>query len=62
MQMLKKLEKKTCQIEGVKIEDNRFCISVHYRHVKEQVYNVFTSPIYIHSSTYFLKKWTEQLI
>ncbi|XP_017239694.2 probable trehalose-phosphate phosphatase H [Daucus carota subsp. sativus] len=36
--MLKKLEKKTGEIDGVMIEDNRFCISVHYRHVKEQDY------------------------
>ncbi|WOG92796.1 hypothetical protein DCAR_0312072 [Daucus carota subsp. sativus] len=42
--MLKKLEKKTGEIDGVMIEDNRFCISVHYRHVKEQVYDAI-SPI-----------------
>ncbi|XP_074367888.1 putative trehalose-phosphate phosphatase C [Apium graveolens] len=43
--MLKKLEKKTFQIEGVMIEDNRFCISVHYRHVKEQDYEMLEKQV-----------------
>lgn len=45
MQMLKKLEKKTCKIEGVMIEDNRFCISVHYRHVKDQDYEILEKQV-----------------
>lgn len=35
--MLNELEEKTRDIQGVVIEDNRFCISVHYRHVQEEV-------------------------
>ncbi|KAL7003577.1 trehalose-phosphatase [Sarracenia purpurea var. burkii] len=37
-EMLKALEKKTSEIEGVVIEDNTFCISVHYRRVAEEDY------------------------
>ncbi|CAK9187731.1 unnamed protein product [Ilex paraguariensis] len=36
--MLKELGKSTCKIQGVMLEDNRFCISVHYRHVQEDDY------------------------
>ncbi|XP_057950442.1 trehalose-phosphate phosphatase B-like isoform X2 [Malania oleifera] len=32
------LEEKTRKINGVKIEDNRFCISVHFRRVREEDY------------------------
>ena len=31
------LEEKTQKIEGAMIEDNRFCISVHFRRVHEKV-------------------------
>ncbi|XP_058206121.1 probable trehalose-phosphate phosphatase 2 [Rhododendron vialii] len=34
-EILKELDKKTRGIQGVVIEDNRFCGSVHYRHVQE---------------------------
>lgn len=39
-EMLKVLDKKTRGIQGVVIEDNRFCISVHYRHVSESDYGL----------------------
>ncbi|KAF7148565.1 hypothetical protein RHSIM_Rhsim03G0200300 [Rhododendron simsii] len=34
-EILRELDKKTRGIQGVVIEDNRFCGSVHYRHVQE---------------------------
>ncbi|CAI9092519.1 OLC1v1027775C1 [Oldenlandia corymbosa var. corymbosa] len=37
-ELLNRLKKETCDIEGVFIEDNRFCLSVHYRHVPENDY------------------------
>ncbi|XP_022140946.1 probable trehalose-phosphate phosphatase D [Momordica charantia] len=30
------LEEEITEIEGAVVEDNRFCVSVHYRHVREQ--------------------------
>lgn len=35
--MLKELKKRTCDVPGAFVEDNRFCISVHYRHVLNEV-------------------------
>lgn len=37
-EILDMLKKGTSDIEGVLIEDNRFCISVHYRHVADDDY------------------------
>lgn len=48
--MLNELEEKTSEIGGVVIEDNRFCISVHYRHVQEEVRTCMPTYIYIHAS------------
>ncbi|XP_057798640.1 probable trehalose-phosphate phosphatase 7 isoform X2 [Salvia miltiorrhiza] len=31
--MLEEIKQRSCDIPGVFVEDNRFCISVHYRHV-----------------------------
>lgn len=42
--MLKELEKKARGIQGAVIEDNRFCISVHYRHVQESVTHQHITP------------------
>ncbi|GJZ39296.1 probable trehalose-phosphate phosphatase 2 [Tanacetum coccineum] len=36
--MLIEMNERTNNIEGVAIEDNRFCLSVHYRHVKDEDY------------------------
>ncbi|KAH6822226.1 Haloacid dehalogenase-like hydrolase superfamily protein [Perilla frutescens var. hirtella] len=36
--MLEELKQRTCDIPGVFVEDNRFCISVHYRHVLNEDY------------------------
>ncbi|KAK1415203.1 hypothetical protein QVD17_30976 [Tagetes erecta] len=36
--MLTEVKERTRKIPGVAIEDNRFCVSVHYRHVKEKDY------------------------
>lgn len=36
-QMLNELEETTSEINGALVEDNRFCISVHYRHVLQEV-------------------------
>lgn len=35
--MLCSLVESTKDIEGVKVEDNKFCVSVHYRNVEEKV-------------------------
>ncbi|PWA37071.1 HAD-superfamily hydrolase, subfamily IIB [Artemisia annua] len=37
-QMLIEMNERSKNIEGVAIEDNRFCLSVHYRHVKDEDY------------------------
>ncbi|KAI3749088.1 hypothetical protein L6452_12658 [Arctium lappa] len=34
--MLSEMRERTKNIQGVVIEDNRFCLSVHYRHVKDE--------------------------
>lgn len=39
-QIRKSLVEITKDIEGAKVEDNRFCVSVHYRNVEEKVRNV----------------------
>ncbi|KAK9063156.1 hypothetical protein SSX86_017026 [Deinandra increscens subsp. villosa] len=36
--MLTEVKERTQSIPGVAVEDNRFCISVHYRHVKDEDY------------------------
>ncbi|KAI3778179.1 hypothetical protein L2E82_07264 [Cichorium intybus] len=36
--MLIEVKERTQNIKGVVIEDNRFCLSVHYRHVKDEDY------------------------
>ncbi|MFS8001158.1 putative trehalose-phosphatase [Helianthus anomalus] len=36
--MLTEVKERTQNIPGVAIEDNRFCLSVHYRHVKDEDY------------------------
>lgn len=36
-QIFTKLEEKTKKIQGARVEDNRFCISVHFRQVREEV-------------------------
>ena len=35
--MLSEMKERTKNIQGVVIEDNRFCLSVHFRHVKDKV-------------------------
>ncbi|PSS04436.1 Trehalose-phosphate phosphatase [Actinidia chinensis var. chinensis] len=44
-EMLTELEKKTNKIQGVLVEDNRFCISVHYRHVQAEDYGVLLERV-----------------
>ncbi|XAR52237.1 Trehalose-phosphatase, partial [Bertholletia excelsa] len=43
--MLNELKKKTREIEGVKIEDNSYCLSVHYRHVQKKDYGVLQEKV-----------------
>ncbi|PSS28803.1 Trehalose-phosphate phosphatase [Actinidia chinensis var. chinensis] len=50
--MLKELENKTNKIQGVMIEDNRFCISVHYRHVQEEDYVTLQEKVQSVLATY----------
>lgn len=39
-QVYRSLVEITKEIEGSKVENNRFCVSVHYRNVEEKVRNV----------------------
>lgn len=43
--MLKELKEKTLDITGVFIEDNKFCISVHYRHVQQEDYDALEKTV-----------------
>ncbi|KAI3458028.1 hypothetical protein Pfo_014691 [Paulownia fortunei] len=43
--MLKELKKRTCDVPGAFVEDNRFCISVHYRHVSDEDYGTLKEII-----------------
>ncbi|XP_059669377.1 probable trehalose-phosphate phosphatase 2 [Cornus florida] len=45
-EMLIELEEKTSRIQGVMIEDNRFCISVHYRQVQEEDYSILEEIVH----------------
>lgn len=42
-QVLKSLVESTKDIEGAKVENNKFCVSVHYRNVDEKVIFFFFS-------------------
>ena len=39
-QVYKSLVESTKAIEGAKVENNKFCVSVHYRNVDENVSNL----------------------
>lgn len=41
------LEEETRKIEGAMVEDNRFCVSVHFRHVHERVNISISLSIYM---------------
>ncbi|KAL7614591.1 hypothetical protein Lser_V15G09556 [Lactuca serriola] len=43
--MLIELRERTKNIKGVVIEDNRFCLSVHYRHVKDEEYETLEEEV-----------------
>jgi trehalose-6-phosphatase len=43
----KKLAESIVDIDGAKMEDNKFCVSVHYRNVAEDV-------IILHLKSYFI--------
>ncbi|KAL0299659.1 UNVERIFIED_CONTAM: putative trehalose-phosphate phosphatase 3 [Sesamum radiatum] len=43
--LLQELRERTCGIPGTLVEDNRFCISVHYRHVLDQDYGMLEDII-----------------
>ncbi|KZV22009.1 putative trehalose-phosphate phosphatase 2 [Dorcoceras hygrometricum] len=44
--MLKELKKRTCDVPGAFVEDNRFCVSVHYRHVLDEDYGMLEEIIH----------------
>lgn len=44
-QILTEVTEKTQNIQGVVIEDNRFCLSVHYRHVKDEDYETLEEVV-----------------
>lgn len=41
MQVYASLVETTREIKGATVENNKFCVSVHYRNVEEKVYNGF---------------------
>ncbi|KAL3521620.1 hypothetical protein ACH5RR_019769 [Cinchona calisaya] len=45
-EILDKMQKRTSDIEGVFIEDNRFCVSVHYRHVPDDDYGTLGKKVH----------------
>ncbi|GKV31303.1 hypothetical protein SLEP1_g40006 [Rubroshorea leprosula] len=44
-EILSKLEEETGKIQGALVEDNRFCISVHYRQVQEKDYGMLEEKV-----------------
>ncbi|KDO56084.1 hypothetical protein CISIN_1g036329mg, partial [Citrus sinensis] len=44
-EIIKELEEETKKIQGARIEDNRFCISVHFRQVREEDYSVLQEKV-----------------
>lgn len=66
-QVYKALLGKTKSIPGAKVENNKFCLSVHYRCVEEKVFLFFflnklflklISIIFLYCIYYFIKKIT----
>ncbi|GER34326.1 haloacid dehalogenase-like hydrolase superfamily protein [Striga asiatica] len=51
--MLKELKRRTCDIPGALVEDNRFCISVHYRHVLDEDYGTLEEIVHNLLSEYY---------
>ncbi|XP_060203813.1 probable trehalose-phosphate phosphatase 2 [Lycium barbarum] len=43
--MLNELEETTSEINGALVEDNRFCISVHYRHVLQEDFGLLEKKV-----------------
>nr|GMC58235.1 probable trehalose-phosphate phosphatase 2 [Ipomoea batatas] len=50
--MLGELKEATCDVKGAFIEDNRFCISVHYRQVLEKDYALLEKKVHAILSNY----------
>jgi len=46
MQVFRLLVESTKEIEGAKVEDNKFCVSVHYRNVDEKASNFALGKLY----------------
>ncbi|KAK0597201.1 hypothetical protein LWI29_022919 [Acer saccharum] len=44
-EMITELEEETRKIHGATVEDNRFCVSVHYRQVREEDYNILQEKV-----------------
>ncbi|XP_047323668.1 probable trehalose-phosphate phosphatase 2 [Impatiens glandulifera] len=53
-EILAEMEKVTSDIKGSMIEDNGFCISVHYRHVHQQDYDTLQERVQL-----VLRNWPE---
>ncbi|CAI0546686.1 unnamed protein product [Linum tenue] len=43
--ILTELEEETAKIKGAMVEDNRFCVSVHFRHVKDEDYQILEEKV-----------------
>jgi len=60
-QVYKLLVEKTKSTPGAKVENNKFCVSVHYRCVEEKVFQfptititiTITTTVYVHLNVYF---------
>ncbi|KAJ4705872.1 Trehalose 6-phosphate phosphatase [Melia azedarach] len=44
-EIIKELEVETKKIQGAKVEDNRFCVSVHYRQVRDEDYSLLQKKV-----------------
>lgn len=55
-QVLKSLVETTKDIEGAKVENNKFCVSVHYRNVDEKVISIILSQ-WDFLSLYLAQQW-----
>jgi trehalose-6-phosphatase len=60
-QVYKLLVEKTKSTPGAKVENNKFCVSVHFRCVEEKVFQfptititiTITTTVYVHLNVYF---------
>ncbi|KAK4839857.1 hypothetical protein QYF36_025529 [Acer negundo] len=58
-EMITELEEETRKIHGASVEDNRFCVSVHFRQVREEDYNILQEKVKSVVKNYPEFHWSE---